>query len=130
MRDKRGKKLEDCADAIGRYEAKIQEYRLEIEQIRKNIAQLDKEINEGGAALANLRDNNRIRKLQNDIQTTQREIDDCDLEWAAKAKRNFEEKYQPEKDRENELQQRVISNHNFCGHLFIVLIRALTLEES
>jgi DNA repair protein RAD50 len=108
IRDKRGKKLEDCADAIVRYEAKIQEHRLEIEQIRKNIAQLDKEINEGGAALTNLRENCRLRKLESDIQATQSEIDSCDLDGAAKAKRNFEEKYQPEKDRENEMQQRVI----------------------
>jgi DNA repair protein RAD50 len=72
---------------------------------------LDKEINEGGAALANLRENRRIRKLQSDIQATQKEIDSCDLEGAAKAKRNFEEKYQPEKDRENEMQQRVTYPH-------------------
>ena len=111
MRDKRGKKLQDCADDIVRYETKIQEHRLEIEQIRKNIAQLDKEINEGGAALSNLRENGRIRRLQNDIQATQREIDSCDLDGAAKAKRNFEEKYQPEKDRENEMQQKVIKPH-------------------
>jgi DNA repair protein RAD50 len=57
--------------------------------------------------LTNLRENRRIRKLESDIQATQREIDSCDLEGAAKAKRNFEEKYQPEKDRENEIQQRV-----------------------
>ena len=68
---------------------------------------MDKEINEGGAALTNLRENRRIRKLQSDIQATQKEIDSCDLEGAAKAKRNFEEKYQPEKDRENEMQQKV-----------------------
>jgi DNA repair protein RAD50 len=111
MRDKRKKRLEECADAILRFEAKIQEYGLEIEQIRKTIAQLDKEINEGGAALTNLRENRRIRKLQNDIQATQKEIDSCDLEGAAKAKRNFEEKYQPEKDRENEMQQKVTHLH-------------------
>ncbi|KAH9969662.1 P-loop containing nucleoside triphosphate hydrolase protein [Russula dissimulans] len=106
IRDKRSKRLKDCADEIIRFEAKIQEHQLEIEQIRKTIAQLDKEINEGGAALTNLRENRRIRKLQSDIQATQKEIDSCDLEGAAKAKRNFEEKYQPEKDRENEMQQR------------------------
>jgi len=61
--------------------------------------------------LSNLRENRRIRKLQSDIQATQKEIDSCDLEGAAKAKHNFEEKYQPEKDRENEMQQRVIHLH-------------------
>ncbi|KAI9509211.1 P-loop containing nucleoside triphosphate hydrolase protein [Russula earlei] len=106
IRDKRGKRLKDCADDIVRFEAKIQEHQLEIERIRKAIAQLDKEINEGGASLTNLRENRRIRKLQSDIQATQKEIDSCDLEGAAKAKRNFEERYQPEKDRETEMQQK------------------------
>jgi DNA repair protein RAD50 len=108
IRERRGKKLQDCADAITRYETKIRELGLDIEKIRKNIAQLDKEINEGGAALTNLRENRRIRKLQSDIQHTQDTIDSCDLEGAAKAKRNFEEKYQPEKDRESEMQQKVV----------------------
>ncbi|KAN0123479.1 P-loop containing nucleoside triphosphate hydrolase protein [Russula decolorans] len=106
VRDKRSKRLQDCANAISQYEAKIQEHGLEIEQIRKTVAKLDKEINEGGAALANLRENRRLRKLQSSIQATQKEIDSCDIEGASKAKRNFEEKYQPEKDRENEMQQR------------------------
>jgi len=79
---------------------------------------LDKEINEGGAALTNLRENRRMRKLQSDIQATQKEIDSCDLEGAAKAKRNFEEKYQPEKDRESEMQQRVTyPNFQPCSFL-------------
>ena len=111
IRDRRGKKLQDCADDITRYETRIRELGLDIEQIRKKIAHLDKEINEGGAALTNLRENRRIRKLQSDIQQTQDAIDSCDLEEAAKAKRNFEEKYQPEKDKENEMQQKVILLH-------------------
>jgi len=107
VREKRSKRLQDCANAISQYEAKIQEHGLEIEQIRKTVAKLDKEINEGGAALANLRENRRLRKLQSSIQATQKEINSCDIEGASKAKRNFEEKFQPEKDRESEMQQRV-----------------------
>ena len=59
--------------------------------------------------MTNLRENRRLRKLQSNIQATQKEIDSCDIEGASKAKRNFEEKYQPEKDRENEMQQMVSS---------------------
>ncbi|KAF8476550.1 P-loop containing nucleoside triphosphate hydrolase protein [Russula ochroleuca] len=106
VRDKRSKRLQDCADAIIQFEAKIQEHGVEIEQIRKSIARLDKEINEGGAALTNLRENRRLRRLQSNIQATQKEIDSFDIEGASKARRNFDEKYQPEKDRENEMQQR------------------------
>lgn len=129
-RDRRGKKLQDCADAITRYETRIRELGLDIEQIRKNIAQLDKEINEGGAALTNLRENRRIRKLQSDIQQTQDAIDTCDLEGAAKAKRNFEEKYQPEKDRENEMQQKVVFSHLLWHSNWQYLFRALILVAS
>jgi hypothetical protein len=68
---------------------------------------LDKEINEGGAALTNLRENRRLRRLQNNIQATQKKIESFDLEGASKARRNFDEKYQPEKDRETDMQQRV-----------------------
>ncbi|KAN0125486.1 P-loop containing nucleoside triphosphate hydrolase protein [Lactarius tabidus] len=126
IRERRGKKLQDCADAITRYETKIRELGLDIEKIRKNIAQLDKEINEGGAALTNLRENRRIRKLQSDIQHTQDTIDSCDLEGAAKAKRNFEEKYQPEKDRESEMQQK---SAHIGGELTSLRAQLQTLEK-
>ena len=129
IRDKRDKRLHECAEAILRFEAKIQEYGLEIEQIRKSIAQLDKGINEGGAALSNLRENRRIRKLESNIQAIQKEIDSCDLEGVAKAKRNFEEKYQPEKDRENEMQQRVTITFSRDFNL-TTSIRVLTSGES
>ncbi|KAH9042066.1 hypothetical protein EDB85DRAFT_2071691 [Lactarius pseudohatsudake] len=126
LRDRRGKKLQDCAEAITRYETRIRELGLDIEQVRKKIAQLDKEINEGGAALTNLRENRRIRKLQSDIQQTQDAIDSCDLEAAAKAKRNFEEKYQPEKDRENEMQQK---SAHIGGELTSLRAQLQTLEK-
>ncbi|KAH9049850.1 hypothetical protein EDB84DRAFT_1555814 [Lactarius hengduanensis] len=125
-RQVRGKKLQDCAEAITRYETRIRELGLDIEQVRKKIAQLDKEINEGGAALTNLRENRRIRKLQGDIQQTQDAIDSCDLEAAAKAKRNFEEKYQPEKDRENEMQQK---SAHIGGELTSLRAQLQTLEK-
>jgi DNA repair protein RAD50 len=91
---------------------------------------LDKEINEGGAALTNLRENRRLRRLQSNIQTTQKEIDSCDIEGASKAKRNFEEKYQPEKDRENEMQQRVTLSKFSVTFFLTVSVRALTSGES
>ncbi|KAH9179304.1 P-loop containing nucleoside triphosphate hydrolase protein [Lactarius sanguifluus] len=109
-RQVRGKKLQDCAEAITRYETRIQ-------QVRKKIAQLDKEINEGGAALTNLRENRRIRKMRLTLVT---------LEGAAKAKRNFEEKYQPEKDRENEMQQK---SAHIGGELTSLRAQLQTLEK-
>jgi len=73
----------------------------------KTIADVDKEINEGGAFVAKLRDNLRIRNLMNDINDTQNQIDSYDMDEAAKAKRNFDEKYSVEKNRETEMQSKV-----------------------
>jgi len=74
---------------------------------RKTIADVDKEINEGGAFMAKLRDNLRIRNLMSDINDTQNQIDSYDMDEAAKAKRNFDEKYSVEKNRETEMQSKV-----------------------
>ena len=55
----------------------------------------------------NLHGNIRIRKLIRDIAATQAEIDSYDMEGAAKAKRNFEDRYQTEKQKETEMQSKV-----------------------
>ena len=65
------------------------------------MAEIDKEINESGASMANLRENIRVRKLVRAIEATQTEIDSFDMEEAAKARRTFKEKYDGEKEREN-----------------------------
>ena len=71
------------------------------------MAEIDKEINESGASMANLRENIRVRKLVRAIEATQTEIDSFDMEEAAKARRTFKEKYDDEKERENEMHTKV-----------------------
>ncbi|KAH7885017.1 ALG6, ALG8 glycosyltransferase family-domain-containing protein [Phlebopus sp. FC_14] len=118
VREKRARMLADCSEKIEHYEGEIQEFGIKIETVRENIARIDREINESGSSVSNLRDNIRIRKLAKDIAATQAEIDSYDMEAAAKAKRNFEDRYQVEKQRETEMQSKYahiggeISSHN------------------
>lgn len=85
----------------------MQQLGLKIEGVRETAAQVEKEINEGGSTVSGLRDNLRMRKLIKDIAATQAEIDGCDMESAAKAKRTFEGRFQVEKQRETEMQSKV-----------------------
>lgn len=107
IREKRGRLLAECAEKIEHYESEIQDLGLKIETVRETIAKIDREINESGSTVSNLRDNLRIRKLVKDIAVTQAEIDSHDMEAAAKAKRNFEDRYQVEKQRETDMQSKV-----------------------
>jgi DNA repair protein RAD50 len=106
IRDKRARFLAECADKIEQFEQDIKDLVTNIESARDAIAKIDREISESGSLMANLHGNIRIRKLSRDIAATQAEIDSCDMEGAAKAKRNFEDRYQVEKQRETEMQSK------------------------
>ncbi|KAF8836218.1 hypothetical protein BDN67DRAFT_974411 [Paxillus ammoniavirescens] len=118
VREKRARLLTECAEKVEDYEGEITELGIKIESIREAIANIDREINESGSSVSNLRDNIRLRRLVKDIAATQAEIDSYDMEAAAKAKRNFEDRYQVEKQRETEMQSKYahiggeISSHN------------------
>ncbi|THH19195.1 hypothetical protein EW146_g1924 [Bondarzewia mesenterica] len=104
VRDRRARKLQETGDKIEKFELKIQDYARDIERVRESITLIEKEINEGGALQARIRDNLFMRDLADKISETQTEIDSMDMEEAAKAKRNFEEKYPVEKQKETEMQ--------------------------
>jgi DNA repair protein RAD50 len=99
--------LKECDENIEHFEKEIQELVKAIESVRDVIKGIDKQINESGASLANLRDNIRLRKLKREIVETQEEIDSHDMEEAAKAKRTFEDQYKVRKAQESELQSKV-----------------------
>ena len=103
MKDRRGRKLEECAENIELHDAQVKDLSGKIDAIREAIREIDKEINASGASVANLRDNIRARKLAKEIGETQAEIDSYDMEEAAKARRNFEKKYGKAKKKENSL---------------------------
>ncbi|KAG6854661.1 hypothetical protein C0991_003309 [Blastosporella zonata] len=103
VKDRRARQLTECAQNIEHSDGEIRRFTEEIEAARASIAAIDKEINASGASVANYRDNIRVRKLAKEIIETQAEMDSYDMDEAAKAKRNFEEKYPKAKEKENKL---------------------------
>ncbi|EGN97896.1 hypothetical protein SERLA73DRAFT_182676 [Serpula lacrymans var. lacrymans S7.3] len=105
-REKRARLLKECSDKIEDLEAEIKDLGIKIENVRDIVAKIEKEINESGTSMANLRENIRIRKLGRDIKATQAEIDLCDMEEAAKAKRTFDTIYPVQKQKETDAQSK------------------------
>ncbi|KAF8627436.1 hypothetical protein AX17_006250 [Amanita inopinata Kibby_2008] len=104
VKDRRARELESCNERVEQADAQILELSDKIENMRSIISRIEKEINESGASIANLRENIRVRKLTREIKATRDEIASYDVDEAAKAKRNFETKYHIAKERENQLQ--------------------------
>jgi len=104
VRNKREQKRQEAADKSEEVEAEIKELQRNLEAAREVIKTIEKEINESGSYMATLRENIRFRKMMAEIKNLQAAIDSEDIEGAAKAKRNFQEKYGPAKDRETTLQ--------------------------
>jgi DNA repair protein RAD50 len=90
-----------------KHESRISELKKDIESTRDTVAMIDKEVNESGAFMINLRENIRARKLAKEIEITQAEIDSMNMEEAAEAKRQFDIEYNLEKQREMETQSKV-----------------------
>jgi DNA repair protein RAD50 len=107
VRNKSAKALKECGENIEQFQKEIQDLVSAIEGARAVISKLDKEINESGASVTNLRSNVRLRRLIRDIAEIQNEIDSHDMDEAAKAKRTFEDQYKVKKAQESELQSRV-----------------------
>lgn len=107
IREKRGRQLRECEQRIAEHESSIKTLATDIESARDTIAVIDKEVNESNASMTNLRENIRVRKLAKEIDITQAEIDAMDMEQAAKARRQFDQKYNLEKQRETEMQSKV-----------------------
>ena len=108
-RERWPKKLDQCNERIHTLEGNIQSLATEVEALRASVQGFEKEISDAGAAMANLRENIRVRKLMRDIATTTAEIESLDMEEAAKAKRIFQEKYSIEKEKETQMQSKVVS---------------------
>jgi DNA repair protein RAD50 len=107
IREKRSRQLKDCEQRITEHESRVSQLTADLESTRNTIVIIDKEVNESNASMTNLRENIRVRKLVRDIGATQAEIDAMDMEEAAKARRQFDLKYNLEKQRETEMQSKV-----------------------
>ena len=106
-RQKKEDELKRCTSDLTECESQLQEINNQLEGARENISGIEKEIHESGASLSNLRDNIIARNLTKDIEKTQAEIDSHDMEEAGKARRNYDEKYEPAKRREKLLHEAV-----------------------
>ncbi|THU87035.1 hypothetical protein K435DRAFT_867671 [Dendrothele bispora CBS 962.96] len=103
IQQRQGQALKDCDVKLEQSKVEIRDINNRLEDCRKRIGEIDKEINEGGSYLSNIRENQRVRRLEKQITETQDEIDTYDMEEAAKARRQFKEKWEPGKARETAL---------------------------
>ncbi|KAK2465331.1 hypothetical protein APHAL10511_002685 [Amanita phalloides] len=103
IKERRARELDTCSEMIEQTDATIQDLSEKIEAVRKTMADIDKEISESGSTIANLRENLRVRRIEKEIQRTRDEIATYDMEEAAKAKRNFEGRWDIVKKKEDEL---------------------------
>ncbi|KAI0670775.1 hypothetical protein C8Q78DRAFT_1078750 [Trametes maxima] len=104
VRDKRSRRLKENTEQIEQQEERVQELALKLESVRATVSEIDREINEAGVTMANLRENIRVRRLMRELAATQAELDAIDMEEAAKAKRIWTEKWNVEKQKETDLQ--------------------------
>ncbi|CDO71491.1 hypothetical protein BN946_scf184909.g85 [Trametes cinnabarina] len=104
VKEKRSRQLQEVTAQIEQQEAKVQELAVKLEHIRATVSEIDKEINEAGMTMANLRENIRVRRLMRELASTEAELNKIDMEEAAKAKRIWTEKWNVEKQKETDLQ--------------------------
>lgn len=94
-------------DRVEQLDSELQHLNKQLNGIREIVANIQKEINESGASVANLRDNIRARRLVKQTSEVQAEIDSHDMEEMARARRNFDEKYKLAKEKEDNLRVEV-----------------------
>ncbi|KAH9854720.1 hypothetical protein C2E23DRAFT_726150 [Lenzites betulinus] len=126
VKEKRGRRLKEVVQQIENQEAKVQELGIKLENVRATIGEIDKEINEAGMTMANLRENLRVRRLMRELANTQAELDAIDMEEAAKAKRIWTERWNVEKQKETEMQSRY---SHIAGELSSYKSQLKTLEN-
>ncbi|PPQ65393.1 hypothetical protein CVT26_000018 [Gymnopilus dilepis] len=125
VKEKKARALEDCSSRLEQCDTQLQDLQSQIEASREIITSIDKEINESGATISNLRDNIIVHNLMRDISKTQRDMDAIDMEEAAKARRNYEDKYEPAKRREDKLGE---AYHQLTGELGSLKAQLKSLE--
>ncbi|CAE6410000.1 DNA repair protein RAD50 [Rhizoctonia solani AG-1 IB] len=106
IRERKDRVLRQCETQVSEAAARIADVEQLVQELRDEVAEIDKEIHESGATLAKFRDNLSLRKMKQDVESIQAEIEQHDLEQAGAAKAQFEERYQIEKDKENKLRSK------------------------
>ncbi|KAJ8080582.1 DNA repair protein rad50 [Marasmius tenuissimus] len=105
VRDRREERMHECAEKLRQQEVRLKELTEREKQCRKDIEIADKELSESTLHEKNLRDNIRALKLARDIEATQVEINTHDVDQAARAKQDYQDKWPGFKKREDDLHQ-------------------------
>ncbi|CAE6462927.1 unnamed protein product [Rhizoctonia solani] len=106
IRERKDRALRQCETRVSEAATRIIEIEQSVQGLREEVAEIDREIHESGATLAKFRDNLSLRRMKQEIEELQTEIDQHDLEQAGAAKAQFEERYQIEKEKENKLRSK------------------------
>ncbi|KAF5385696.1 hypothetical protein D9757_005521 [Collybiopsis confluens] len=106
VQQRREQRHRECESLLEDSTVEIKRQEKLVEEARERIAKIDKEINESGSSLLNLRENIRLRKLAKQIRDTQTEMDSYDMDEAARAKRTFGEQWSVKQKIEEKLQQK------------------------
>ncbi|ESK95033.1 dna repair protein rad50 [Moniliophthora roreri MCA 2997] len=114
VRDRRDDLIKDCEEKLEQQKADIKTLSDRETQCRKEIETIDKAISDSDLLQANLRDNVRVRKLEQQIKDTDAAIKKYDMEEAAKARRTFEDQWPICKREEDRLQ---VSYSHIAGEI-------------
>ena len=107
VRNRGARRLQECTEQLAAKEAEIKNLQRGLDQQREQINAIGREIAEEGAYIIQLRENERFRKLKKNLRENQQKIGTYDMEVAAKARRQFDEKYGPAKKKESDMQAEV-----------------------
>lgn len=110
VRERFTDKLQECREVKDDADAAYKDLAVRASEATDALDALKQEVMYGDATLSNLHQNLQCRKLARSIAENQAKIDEFDMEEAAKAKRNFEDKYPKEKKKEEDLHAK-LSRH-------------------
>ncbi len=111
--------MKDCQDQLAQCDEQIEDCSRSISTSREQISSLEREIGGADAKRANYQENIRVRQLASQIAEAQQKISAFDLEEASRARRNFDEKYSGEKEKETKLHATVSFHHARSGFFLI-----------
>lgn len=118
VKERKQRDLDECLIKIDQCEQELGEAEARLEACRTSIKQIEREISESGASNTNLRENIRVRKLKKDILEIQAQIDQFDVEEAARARRNFNAQWEKRNEEQSQLNTKVSSRlDTFTGLL-------------
>ncbi|PAV16910.1 dna repair rad50 [Pyrrhoderma noxium] len=104
VRNRRAQTLQACLSKMEECTTVIKSLEQNISSTRLTKSQYEKEINDSDKILSNVRDNERIRRLRKVIASDNEKIKSFDMEEAAKARRQFDEKYKAETKRAGDME--------------------------